>query len=77
MLKYILAAIFISTAAAAQEQRTYSLTVTAADVGVIGTALGARPYSEVVALLAKLDAQIKEQDKPKPAPEAAKSADPK
>lgn len=73
--KYIAAvALALVSASASAQDRTYILTVSAAEVGVIGAALGARPYAEVAPLLNKLNDQIREQDKPKAAPEPEKPA---
>lgn len=67
MLKRLLPvlALLVSTSALA-EPVEYLLKVSPQDVQVIGTALGARPYVEVQALVAKLQAQISEQAKLKP-----------
>lgn len=62
----VVASIFTLNAAQAEDAKPpadITLTVTAQDIGIIGQALGARPFSEVNALLQKLDAQINAQRK--------------
>lgn len=54
-------------AAYAQEPASFTLTVTPADLQVIGKGLGSQPYDAVAPLMAKLQAQIIEQQKPKDA----------
>lgn len=63
-----------AAACAQPAPQTYTLTVTANDIAIIGGALGSRPYNEVAPLLAKLDTQIKQQNEaaakpPEPAAE--------
>jgi hypothetical protein len=59
-MKYAIFALsMISTAAMAQD---YNLTVTPQDIGIIGTALGDRPYREAMPLIRKLNEQIAAQD---------------
>jgi len=41
----------------------YTLTLTGAEIALIGTALGARPYSEVAPLVAKIQQQILDAEK--------------
>lgn len=53
------------SAAYAQEPQTFTLTVTPADLQVIGKGLGTQPYEAVAQLMAKLQAQVIEQQKPK------------
>ena len=57
--------------ASAQSPQTYTLTITAADVTVIGQALGVRPYNDVASIIAKMQAQINAQNEA-----AAKGANP-
>lgn len=57
-------AIGINVALAQPPGKEYQLKVTSAELATIGTALQARPYSEVAQLLAKLQSQIAEQEKP-------------
>lgn len=66
MRKYIiLGMLIVAGPALSQEPAEFRLTVTPAELNVIGVALGERPYREVAPLLAKLDAQLKEQRAPK------------
>lgn len=54
----------LATPAFAQEApKTYTLTVTSAELATIGTALGVLPYKDVSAIIAKLSQQINEQDR--------------
>ena len=63
----VVASIFAINSAQAEDAKPpadITLTVTLQDIGIIGQALGARPFAEVNVLLQKLDAQIKAQAKP-------------
>lgn len=51
------------SALAAEPVSQFVLNVTSAEVSEIGTALSARPYSEVAALMGKLQTQIDQQSK--------------
>lgn len=55
------------TAANAQEPQSFTLTVTPADLQIIGKGLGTQPYEITAPLMAKLQAQVIEQQKPKDA----------
>ena len=64
----------------AQEAPTsFTLTVTPAEIQIIGKGLGSQPYETVAPLMAKLQAQVVEQQKPKepPKPEHPKPVEPK
>lgn len=78
MKKLVLAILLLGIAVARgqgpQPSIEYVLTVTAQDVGTLGQALGELPYRASAQLVAKLNAQIAQQDaarfeaaKPKPA----------
>lgn len=56
------------TAALAQAPDNFTLTVTQQDIAEIGHALGSMPYNDVVALIAKLDAQVRAQQARKAEP---------
>lgn len=65
MRKYILiAGILYSGSALSQEAKQFTLTVTAADIGVIAQGLGTMPYKDAAPLLKKLDEQLAAQSKP-------------
>jgi hypothetical protein len=57
----------LAPASAQQRPASYTLTVTNEELIKIGNALGALPYRDVAALIAKLQAQVSEQEKPPPA----------
>ena len=70
MRKYILlASILVNAPALSQEAKPLTFTVTPQEMGVMAQALGERPYREVAAIIAKLEAQLQEQ--------RAKAAEPK
>ena len=52
----------VSSASAGDVQVDYALHLTAADMNLIGQALGQRPYVEVQALITKLKAQAKNSE---------------
>lgn len=58
----------IPNAAIAQNSpdKIFNLSVTAADVQILGEGLGTLPYGKVAPLMSKLQAQINEQSQPKP-----------
>lgn len=58
--------------AGANEEKTFTLTVTAAELTTLGNALGQRPYVDVAALIAKLQMQVAQQNAPKPSPDTPK-----
>lgn len=63
----ILGTFLFPVAAMAQTPpQQFTLTVTAPEIQIIGTALAQRPFGEVNELVAKLNAQIKEQSQPAP-----------
>lgn len=65
MRKYILiAGILYSGSALSQEQKQFTLSVTAGDIGVIAQGLGTMPYKDAAPLLKKLDEQLAAQSKP-------------
>ena len=47
----------------------FTIKLTPQEIQIIGNALGERPFKEVGALIAKLDAQLAEQQKPKLVPD--------
>ncbi len=47
---------------------TFTLTFTRQDIEMLGRALGQLPYAAVAPLIAKLDAQLAEQQKPEEEP---------
>lgn len=49
-----------------QPERTFTLTVTAGELGVIGMGLDQVPYRLAAPVITKLQAQIAEQEKPAP-----------
>jgi len=60
--KYILmASILVNAPALSQEAKPLTFTVTPAELSVMAQALGERPYREVAAIIAKLEAQLQEQ----------------
>ena len=62
MRKYILiASILVNARALSQEAKPLTFTVTPQEMGVMAQALGERPYREVAAIIAKLEAQLQEQ----------------
>lgn len=69
------AAFFASTSALADPPKEYTLTMSPADVNIIGTALGQRPFAEVKDLWGRLEAQIVAQNQPPKTPEPPKADD--
>lgn len=63
----LIIALLLSSAAYAQEPASFTLTVTPAELQVIGKGLGTQPYESTAPLMAKLQAQVLEQQKPKDA----------
>lgn len=63
----VLALALIGSAVAQEQPASFTLTVTPADLQVIGKGLSAQPYNDVAALMAKLQAQVIEQQKAKDA----------
>lgn len=72
----LVASISIFNAALAQEPKTYKVELNARELGLIGQALGARPFNEVANVIRRIDEQIAEQDKPKEAKPVEKSENP-
>ena len=62
-----LAGLAMLSAAHAQEPQSFTLTVSPAELQVIGKGLGTQPYESTAPLMAKLQAQVIEQQKPKDA----------
>lgn len=54
----------IADRAKAQEAKDVTLTVSQADLAIIGEALGTIPYAKVAPLMAKLQAQVIKQNNP-------------
>ena len=63
MKKLIFALLLLPTSALADPPAQFTLTVTAQDINVIGTALANRPFGEVHELVTRLNAQIAAQAK--------------
>lgn len=64
MKKYIaLITILLSFSALAEDNKTYTISLTGQEVSYIGQILYNRPYSEVVSLLNKFQSQLSEQDR--------------
>jgi hypothetical protein len=64
MMRLILAfLLLVTTAAHAQQQRTFTLQITETDLVVIGRALEGLPYRDAAPVLARLQQQIAEQAK--------------
>ena len=58
--------LLLLTSTAYAQEKTYTLTVTSQELTIIGDGLAQLPYKTSVAIIQKLNAQIKEQDTPKP-----------
>lgn len=59
----VLIALLLMTSIAQAQTKDYNLSLSSAEVNQIATLLGAQPYREVAALIAKLRAQIEAQEK--------------
>lgn len=71
ILGAILAAALAAPQAAAQAPKVpthYTLSVTLQELGVIGAALGDRPFKDVASLLANLNKQVQDQQSAASAP---------
>lgn len=55
-------------AMASEDQKEYTLKLTAQQIQTVGNALAAQPYGQVAPLLAEIQKQISDQDKPKKQP---------
>ena len=58
--------LLLLTSTAYAQEKTYPFTVTSQELTIIGDGLSQLPYKTSVAIIQKLNAQIKEQDAPKP-----------
>lgn len=67
----VICCLISGSALAAEPVAQFVLSVTSAEVSEIGTALSARPYSEVAALMARLQTQIDQQSKAAEKPAAS------
>lgn len=56
-------ALFAAAPAAAQAPKDYTIKLSAQDLQIVGAALGARPFTEVRDLFARIEQQINEQNK--------------
>jgi hypothetical protein len=74
MNRFVLATLLTSIALPAmaqQQERTYTLSLTASQLGVIGTALGEQKFKDVVGVVAAIQQQVEAQNRPPAAPAPA------
>lgn len=62
MTRLLIAALVLLPITASAQERTYTLTVTHSELGVIGSALSERPYKEVNGVITSLARQVQTQN---------------
>ena len=69
--------LMLLTSTAYAQEKTYTLTVTSQELTIIGDGLAQLPYKTSVAIIQKLNAQIKEQGQEAPKPQVEQNVKPK